>query len=424
VFAGICSAAELLLGSSEELSVSVNPTEEFAYRICRKTFLSIWSTANPRAGDPRKELCDILVVCDPHIVIISVKERLYEEAPDRASGWRRWQRKAIDASARQIYGAERELQNLTHVIHSDGSLGLPLPQPSQRVVHRIAVALGGNGKVPLYFGDLGKGFVHVLDEVSFSVLLQELDTVSDLLEYLGAKEELDRSGVRIHFEGAEEDLLALYLHQGCSFPSTYTDIVVGDSLWAEVTNKAEFKRKKQADHPSYVWDSVVENLCRDYLTDGFEFRENLTETEMVIRTMARESRFNRRILGSSFQQFLQLTNELKIESRITPSPSGNTYVFLCKDRSVRREDRLAELSVRCFIARSMVPENQTVIGLSLQLPHPDKDTEVEIMYLNKPEWTDEDEAAAESGKLQLGFFSDPITTQSRVDEYPPAEESD
>lgn len=404
--------------------MAVNSSEEFVYQVCRETFLSLWSYANPRSSDPRKELCDILIVCEPHVLIFCVKERLYEESTDITSGWERWHRKAITTSAKQIYGAERELQNLSHVILSDGSQGLPLPQLGERVVHRIAVALGAKGKVPLFFGDFGKGFAHVLDEVSFSVLLQELNTITDLLEYLRAKEKLYESGVRTHFEGAEEDLLAFYIHQGCKFPSEYTDIVVGDSLWAELCRKDEYRLKKIADRPSLVWDRMVEKFCQDFLTDGFEFRENPAETELVIRTMARESRFSRRILGGSFKEFLQLANARKVESRITPSPSGITYVFLSKDRSVPRDDRIAELSARCFIARSMIREHQTVIGLSVQPLHPGKDAEVELMYLHKPEWTEEDEAVAESGKAQLRLFVDPIMTQAHVEEYPQSDEDE
>jgi hypothetical protein len=46
--------------------------EKFVYRMCKKSFLSLWSYANP-LGKMDKELCDILVVCGQDIVIFSVK---------------------------------------------------------------------------------------------------------------------------------------------------------------------------------------------------------------------------------------------------------------------------------------------------------------------------------------------------------------
>ena len=51
----------------------VNETEAFALRVCQKTFLSLWCCNNPRKK-LGKELCDILVVCAPHVIIISVKD--------------------------------------------------------------------------------------------------------------------------------------------------------------------------------------------------------------------------------------------------------------------------------------------------------------------------------------------------------------
>ena len=50
----------------------LNPAETFVLRLCRQSFLSLWSYANAQ-GKSGKELCDILVVCDPDIVIVSVK---------------------------------------------------------------------------------------------------------------------------------------------------------------------------------------------------------------------------------------------------------------------------------------------------------------------------------------------------------------
>ena len=50
-----------------------NESEQLVYAICKKSFLSLWSYANP-LGKNSKELCDILIVCDPDIIIISVKD--------------------------------------------------------------------------------------------------------------------------------------------------------------------------------------------------------------------------------------------------------------------------------------------------------------------------------------------------------------
>ena len=88
---------------------AVNQSEQWVYDICRQSFLSLWSYVNPQGRDPGKELCDILVVCDPHVIVISVKEVEYIEDEDTDVYFERWRRKAIDASLKQIKGAIRWL---------------------------------------------------------------------------------------------------------------------------------------------------------------------------------------------------------------------------------------------------------------------------------------------------------------------------
>ncbi len=104
----------------------INRAEKFLYSLSRRSFLSLWSYANPR-GRNNKELCDILVVCDPDILIISVKEIDFAGTGDSLVDQERWQRRAIDDSCKQIYGAARWLDTATNVIRSDNTAGLPLP---------------------------------------------------------------------------------------------------------------------------------------------------------------------------------------------------------------------------------------------------------------------------------------------------------
>ena len=191
----------------------VNESEEFVYQVCHKSFLSLWSYANPK-GKKSKELCDILVVCEPDIIVVSVKDIKLTDSGDIETDWQRWLKKAIEGSVDQIYGAERWIKSASNVIRSDGTQGLPFPPVEVRRIHRVAVALGGDDKVPIQFGDFGKGFVHVFDKTSFEIILQELDTITDFVQYLLDKENLYASGKQTVFEGSEEDLLGYYIHNG------------------------------------------------------------------------------------------------------------------------------------------------------------------------------------------------------------------
>jgi hypothetical protein len=216
----------VIINSMEEL----NKAEKIVYETCRYSFLSLWTYARPRKPGSTKELCDILVVCEPDVIIFSVKDVKFKERGDQETNFLRWRREAIEASARQLYGAERALKTTTHVTKADGTPGLPFRDSSTLHYHRIAVAAGGGGKTPLTFGDFGKGFVHVFDEISFAIVLQELNTVSDFVSYLVAKERLYANNIATVFEGAEEDLLAFYLHQGRKFPTSPDLIVISDGL--------------------------------------------------------------------------------------------------------------------------------------------------------------------------------------------------
>lgn len=199
-------------------------SEELVYNLCTRSFLSLWSYPNPQ-GKNGKELCDILVVCEPDIIIFSVKEVAFKDTGDSV-GWERWRRTAIDESCSQIAGAERWIQRNARVITKDGEPGLDFPVCSR--LHRIAVALGSQGKVPMTFGDFGRGFVHVLDEESLNTLMGELDTISDFVKYLVDKEAFYRAGKLTLFDGGgEEDLLALYLASGRKFPEEPDLIVFG-----------------------------------------------------------------------------------------------------------------------------------------------------------------------------------------------------
>ena len=173
---------------SDELTHGLTPSERFVTDLCRRSFLKLWTHPNPKGkkGKKGKELCDCLVVCGPDIVIISVKENEYKDTGD-STGWERWAKAAIEKSASQIWGAERWLDTVDEVIRHDGR-AFTLPQKSERKYHRVSVSLGGQGQVPIKWGDFGNGFVHVCDEHSVGVVFSALDTITDFVEFLTASE--------------------------------------------------------------------------------------------------------------------------------------------------------------------------------------------------------------------------------------------
>lgn len=418
--------------TQEAQGEGLNETEKLVFDLCTKSFLSLWSYANPQGKTPGKELCDILVVCEPDIIIFSVKEVAFAEEGDEDINQARWSKRAIDESVSQIYGAERHINIVTHVVRRDGTPGLPFPDPAERRVHRVAVALGGKGKTWKSFGDFGKGFVHVFDERSLGVVMSELDTISDFIQYLSDKEALYRGGTQTIFNGGgEEDLLAVYLHNNRRFPvhperGAPDTILLDNDLWNTISEKPEYLRKKQADEESYVWDKLVEVYCRDVLNEHLEVGSSPTELEKVARTMARESRFNRRMLGGAFGDFMRRSDlrtpeQHRLQSRMAPSPSGVVYVFLTRPHGYDREMRVRELGLRCYIARGVNPYKfDTVVGIATEEPVAGRGFTLDSVFVHIKDWTDEDQRRVEQMRAELDYFNNPVVSREHVNEYPQA----
>ena len=238
-------------------------TEAFVHDVCRKSFLSLWSYASPQGRTAGKEMCDILVLCEPDIIIFSVKEvKRKRTAPDDVR-FKRWVRGAVDESVAQIYGAERFIQSdrHPHVVQESGAEGLPYPKKGVRRIHRVAVALGGDDHFAVPFGEFGKGFVHVFDERSFNIVTAALNTIKDLVAYLEKKEALFSTQTEVLF-GLEEDLLAIYLHGNRSFPDSDL-LVIEEGAWPQFIEKPEVKAKWAADNSSFIWDRLTDRIGRD-----------------------------------------------------------------------------------------------------------------------------------------------------------------
>jgi hypothetical protein len=396
----------------------LTPSEVLVSELCRRSFLTLWSEANPITR-PGKELCDLLVVCAPDVVIFSVKEIALKDSGSPTVDWQRWRRRAIDDSVKQLYGAERWVRSTSRVIRADGSLGLMLPPPDRLRVHRVAVALGGRGAVPYFQGDFGKGFVHVLDEVALRTVLTELDTITDFVDYLTAKEALVRTGAVPFMEGQEEDLLAFYIHQGRQFPRGPDLIVVGDNLWKTLVQKPEWQARKEADRESYVWDGLIETLRESCEVPGASPSDALDALDGALAIMARENRFARRILAHGFNEFMRDAAEKRTRARIMPSLSGVHYVFLASDHDEDREARRAELALRCFIARGRKGmSGDTVVGIATERYAPNAGFSMDAVRLTKPKWTTHDQQALEGIQRDLGYFVKPVMSRLRGDEFP------
>ena len=102
--------------------MTVTASEAYLTSLARKSFLSLWSYPNPGFGNPGsskkgKELCDLLVLFDNTLILFSDKKCDFPNTGDANLDWKRWYRRAVFASAKQLNGAKRILLRSPERIH-------------------------------------------------------------------------------------------------------------------------------------------------------------------------------------------------------------------------------------------------------------------------------------------------------------------
>ena len=385
------------------MSEGLTESEKFVNSISEGAFLKLWTHPNP-IGKKGKELCDCLIVCGNHIVIISVKDIKYKDTGDEA-GWKRWTKSAIDKSASQIWGAERWLDSSVEFTRHDGRK-VELSPKENRIVHRLSVSLGAQRKIPTMSGDLGNGVVHVCDEFSLEAIFGLLDTITDFVSFLTEVEALINR-VNIVFNGGGiEDLLAIYLLNNHAFPYEEAGLLIIDDTAFRGFIDSEYYKAIQASYKnSYFWDRLIEHFVDDLLTDGmFEYGTNqVTDNQLALVQMALQPRSHRANLVDVFSEFL-LKPELKIAARVVLAHQNTAFVFHLGPSS-DREARVRELELRCLVVRGRLPDVKIVVGISRDKLGPSEvGYSYDIVYVDIPEWNDDFEERVTKIQKELGYF--------------------
>lgn len=387
-------------------------SEQFVTAVCERAFLRLWTHPNP-VGKKGKELCDCLVSCGNHIIIISVKECDYKDTGDK-TGWERWEKAAIDKSVSQIWGAERFLQREANIERSDGRK-VDIAPLSDRKIHRITVSLGGRGEVPTKWGDFGNGFVHLFDEVSLEIMFSELDTISDFINFLEECERFVLSDVKPVFNGGGvEDLLALYIQNDGSLEfedehgQTPDLMVIENDLWRSYSKSSEYRAYRDSLAVSYIWDRLITMYTNDLLTDGmFDMHSgNVTKNELALVAMALQPRGHRANLAESFQEIME-NPELKVAARAALGGNRTAFVFMLAS-SQDRTARSQELGLRCLVIRGITDQVETVIGIATDRPGTSSiGYSCDIAYIHMPEWSTELSNHVAEIQDELGYFANP-----------------
>jgi hypothetical protein len=130
----------------ETRPAGVTPTEQFLTELCGRSFLRLWSYANPYKDDGH-EFCDLLAVFETHVFIFFDREKQLADFTEEADAqvlWERWKRGAIDKQANTAQGAERYLRSGRKIyLDAKRTKEFPVPVDAENmVVQKIIVAHG------------------------------------------------------------------------------------------------------------------------------------------------------------------------------------------------------------------------------------------------------------------------------------------
>ena len=456
-------------------AVGMTDSERYLAKLAEKSFLNLWSYPNPFRDQKQsgrgdgKELCDLLVVCGHHIIIFSEKTITWPNG-DMNTAWSRWAKRAIRDAVKQIEGAERWITQHRERIFLDKKCTTPfpidLPPPENRTIHKVIVATGaakackqrfpnGSGSLiikpsikadahwnskpteiePFAIGDIDPSgsFVHVLNDISLDIIMNELDTIRDFTDYLVKKAAFIRSG-RLSVAYGEENLLAYYairlnddgFHD---FVQKDEDVLVEikNTHYESLVKDPRYLAKKEADEISYLWDKLIHSFTK-YLLDGtsitlwghddFELRKY----EIGVRYMAMQPRFVRRSLGAAFSRALTVgKKEEHFFSSVmvgTTHEKGNeiafyivTFKYLDWMNKMGGYERYRQKRFECAVVYGksllvMFPHLKHVIGVTCEPPDQGQGGSEDLIYIEQTDWSDEERQALFFNCKILNIFQD------------------
>ncbi len=456
-------------------SVGINDSEKILARLCDEVFLKLWAYPNPYRKQA-KELCDVLAVFEEHVFIFSIKKISFTNAKTTEIAWNRWKNKAIDESIKQIQKAESWIRNNPEKIFLDAQCTKKFPIPidiKNLKIHRIVVAFGAedackkdsqnniNGSLAIGYADLRDPtkvsdsifpfdlilprdeVIHVLDSYNLDIILNELDTVSDLLWYFEAKERAIKDYKILRHRG-EQELLANYItnfdkssqkHYIGIKDKAFDSVDIGEGFWEEFTNSDTYKRRERENEISYLWDNLLQRTLQNALDGTLRGDGDIFKGESAVFEMAKEPRVSRRVISKAMQEAIDSfptdTNKMSLNIGDYPSfYSDIRYAFLqviqppnSDYKKEYRPVRFEMLNIACGVIKNRFSHLKKVIGIAVEPPKLNQRTSEDFILLDCENWTKEraEYYRKENKETGLNFFeSDKVKMFKKTAyEFPP-----
>ena len=452
---------------SDTRSTGVTATEQFLTELCGRTFLRLWSYANPHKDDGH-EFCDILAVFENHVFIFFDREKQltqFTEEEDAQIRWDRWKRRVIDKQVNTAHGAERYLRSGRKVfLDAKKTKEFPVPVNTEAmVVHKIIIAHGAadacknfsesnvSGSLAISYGepDASDPFpfmihldktapVHVFDSHNLPIILGELDTVKDFSDYLDAKVRAIASLQSLLYCG-EEDLLAHYwlnldsdgkTHYIGVNDSTINGVMVGEGEWHDLITLPQYIETKKANRQSYLWDKIIQRTCDNWLKGKLLGDGELLSGRGAIHEMAKEPRFMRRVIVERMVNAINAfpsgkDNPKRYLSFFNSFYPNKGYVFLQiwvptsmrGDEDTFRATRQDILRIACGAAKNHYPHLHTVIGIAIPPPKLENEIGEDLLWLDCSEWPEERRAEYEELNKGWNFFATGTPIEKKISEF-------
>lgn len=275
---------------------------------------------------------------------------------------------------------------------------------------------------------------HVFDEFNLSIILSQLDTVSDFVRYLEKREVLFRSGISF-FAPGEEELLAYYLqHTDESgqhdfvFDGDYDAVGFESGLWDEFRHGEHWTSAYLANRQSYLWDHMIESITDSVLegTLRYPISEGRNRETRILEQLASENRFKRRMLSRHLLEvmFHQEIDKGWFARTIRPESTDEPFYQLFSlsrppeiDSEVYRETRSHLLFEYCRAVRNHYAKAIDIYGIGTEL-NSDGIRSWDVTYFDGSKFTVEDARLSRAFSDEYGVYRNFHAYHSHSFEYP------
>ncbi|WP_460115389.1 hypothetical protein [Pseudomonas sp. H2_D02] len=367
------------------------------------------------------------------------------------------EKNVIDKQIATAHGAERYLKS-GRMLYLDGKKTLPFPLPinvKTAIFHKIIVAHGAKeacldaspnniyGSLAVAYTNLDNAAVqeaehpfflvldrsdpvHVLDSHNLSIVLGELDTVTDLGNYLVKKLDAISRFQLLSYCG-EEDLLANYYqnidvttneHFIGTLDGKINAVMIDQGDWKNFVGSQTYRNTKQANQVSYVWDELIQRTCQHSLDGTGGGNADLFRGPSAIFEMVKEPRFMRRVIAEKIFKAIDefpCTDKATRKVNLLPSYTTTTaFLFLqlqltkqMELNSDVREIRRTVLEIACGSAKNKFPNYTKIVGIGMEPPKHSRTVAEDFILMPCETWTSAMREHYEDLNKGLNFLAPP-----------------